>query len=121
MITDNLLVGLAELLSGDSYDIPAYFTVSSDSAFTADALADSISGEIGNRTTLGVSRIDKVVNFSAVRSGAIVSLGGDTLYGFALMPDSTGDGAQVAVVLPGLLQTTAFDIDFSVDLTLRRV
>jgi len=120
MITDNLLVGMAELAAGGSYSVAAFGTVSSDSGFTASATTDSVSDELDSRTSISPVRTDKTVNFSFVRSGAVASSDGDVLYGVALMPSSTGDGCQIAIELPGLTQTQNFDIDFDVDITIRR-
>lgn len=120
MITDNLLIGMAKLLNSESYDIPAYLTVSSDSNFDASTTASSIPGEVGSREALSNTRSDKVVTFETVRSGATASISGDILYGVALMPSSTGDDAQLLVELPGINHTQNFDIDFNFDITLRR-
>jgi len=121
MITDNLLVGMAKLAAGEGYTVTGYGTVSSDSSFSATATTDSVSGELGSRSSVTPSRTDKTVNYSFVRSGSVASSAGDVLYGVALMPLSTGDGCQVAVELPGLTQTQSFDIDFDFDITMRRV
>ena len=120
MITDGFLTGFAKLAIGESYDIPAYLTVSSDSSVTADATTTSLLGEFGSRLSLAASRTSNTIKYSAVRSSAIVSSSGDVLYGVALFPLSTGDDCQIITVLPGLTQTTSFDIDFNMEVTVRR-
>lgn len=120
MITDNFLVGMAKLANNETYDIPAYLTVSSDSEFTATASTDTISSEIGDRIAISNTRSDKIITYDAVRSGAIVSSDGETIYGVALTPSSGGAGAQIAISLPGLKQTQKFDLDFNIKVTMGR-
>lgn len=120
MITDNFLTGLAKFSAGESYDIPAYLTVSSDSDVTAAASTTSLLGEFGSRFSLAFDRTDDTVKYSAVRSGAIVGSSGDVLTAVALFPESTGSGCQLITVLPSLTQTSSFDIDFNMEVTFRR-
>jgi hypothetical protein len=121
MITDGFLTGLAKLAVGESYDVPAYLTVSSDSDVIASATTTSLLGEFGSRISLALDRTDKTAKYSAVRTGAIVGSSGDLLHAVALFPSDSGDGCQSVIVLPGLTQTSNFDIDFNFEISMRRV
>jgi hypothetical protein len=109
MINNNMLYTAAENLRANT---TFYMAFSSDTAFTPDPTATSLSGEFGDRLLCGVTyeALNEVV-VSAIRqtTDVINTVNGDRLWGIALF-DSVGDGSLLqSFYVPGLLHTTSYD------------
>jgi len=121
MINDNLLTNLAKGLNSESFLVPSFLARGTD-VITVSATATELDGEIGDRDTLSGSREDNIVTFNGLISGANVqdTANGDNLKGLALLTAVTDGELHIELSLPGLLQTTAFDIDTDWVLTVDR-
>jgi len=126
MITDNFLYEISKALNGDGYLIPAYLAVGTTDITAIDSADTSISGEIGTRKTVTLSRSTNTNEFSAIRSSTDVedTVNGDNLESMGLfnnLTQSTSEKLLTGVALSGITQTTAFDIEFVVNLEVNRV
>lgn len=120
MITDTLLQNVAKALNSESHTVPTYLAVTVATDFTATPTSTDIGTEVGSREALTSSRIDAVTSYTAIRSGAVVTPGGDILTGMGLFSASTGGDLEITVPLPDVSHTDAFDIEFNVELTVGR-
>jgi uncharacterized membrane protein len=119
MITDTMLNNSASTLNSAHYN--AYLAVTTDTSFSADADATDIGVELGSRLATDETVALNVFSASVTRSGALAATdGGDTLTGLGYFDSSSGGDLSVLVPLPSLNQTTNFDIEFNLELTVSR-
>ncbi len=120
MIHDNLLIGVAKLLNSESYTVPSHATFST-SDLTLSTDMSSFTGEIPTRIALTETRAVTVDTFVGIRSGAVVgSSAGETLYEAALFDAASSGNLGAMASLPGILQTTNFDVEVNWDVSVER-
>jgi hypothetical protein len=112
MITDVFLVDIAKAFNGESFTIPTHSNFCT-STVTLSPTDTSLPGEVGARPSLSASRTSNEVTWSGIRTGAIVSTSGETLYSTGVLSASSSGDLFMAVTLPGLLHTTDYDIEVS--------
>ncbi len=121
MITNIMLNAMAGVLNGESPVLPNYLSVGT-STINASATDTALDGEVGSRFSTNKSRIDNVTSVSGIRSGVSVidNINGDSIKGVAFFDISSNGNMLTVLSLPGLLQTTSFDIEFNVDYSVVR-
>lgn len=121
MINDKFTQAIAKALNGESFGTPAYLTVGT-STLTLTPSLTSITGELTPRIATTSSRTDSQVTWTAVRSGTAVqqTATGDTLQVVAWLTAAASGDVHEAVSLPSLLQTTNFDIEDDLIITIQR-
>jgi tetrahydromethanopterin S-methyltransferase subunit E len=119
MITDVALTELGKALNGESFTVPLYIAVG-DTVMTALSSDTSLPGEY-RRTIATKVRAGNSVNHNVLITGAaITSSTGKYIYGAGMLSASSGGNLFTDVSVPGLLQTTAFDIEIDWGLTVNR-
>jgi len=120
MINEQFLVNSAKAFNGESYSVPSYFLVSTSTA-SVSAASTSISEEIGSREALTSSRVTNVVTYNNIRAGAsVIASTGNDIRTIALMTASTNGSVMTSLNVGGIVQTTAFDIDFDWSIRYKR-
>lgn len=120
MINDEYLIDVAKALNAESISNISHSTFGSTSMTITPTLT-SIDNELSTRQTITRSRTDNVVSHVSLKSGAsVTSPTGEYLYTSALFTALTGGIPRIAVSLPGLLQTTGFDIEGNWSITVSR-
>jgi hypothetical protein len=112
---------LNSLAEGETFT--AYVAVTASTDFDSfDTTATDIGTELGSRITATASRINNVVTWTGIRSGASVvdTVNGDVLTGAGLFTASTGGDLMFTIPLASLTQTTSFDIEFNFETTYDR-
>jgi len=103
--------------------VTGYLAVTTDTSFDSfDTTATDIGTELGSRTTATVSRVNNVVTWSGIRSGAVVvnTSTGDVLQGVGLFSAVTGGTLLFTSPLASLTHTTSFDVEFNYETTYTR-
>jgi len=125
MITDEFEKDIAKFLNEETSRVPNYLAVGT-TAITAYGPTDTdCDGEIGTRLALSNSRVDNVVEYSAIRSGATVidTASGDSYGSVALfntITQSTTDPSEVGIAVSGVTQTTNFDVEVVTNIRVNR-
>lgn len=109
-LTDTLLNQLAGVVNEESFTAPTHVGFSS-TVIIIDPTDISLSGEYGNRVAVTGTRNLNEVNFSGVRSGAVVSSSGDAINSYGLFNSSTAGDLHSEALVTSVLQTTSFDIE----------
>lgn len=117
MITNNFLNELAKAVNGESYVSPGVVAFSSTTK-TLSPSDTSLGGELDYDATSG-SRVTNEVTFNALRSGTIVSAGGDRINSLGLLDTSTGTLLAEALV-PSVLHTSTYDLDVNWKIIIER-
>ena len=123
MIYDSFITEVAKSINGETSKVISHALVTTDTVSTFPA-TKVITGEIGDRFVLSSSRNGQRVTWDGIRTSSLVtSSDGDTLRGYASAfssaVGSTNDFGWGAV-LPNLVQTTAFDVNFVAEIRVRR-
>ena len=121
-VTNTFLNELAKAINGESYLTASHIVAGSTDVSTIDTSDTTIQGELGSRISTSGSRTDNNVEFSAIRSGAVVidTTNGDDINSAGLLTAETGGELLSGITLGGVTQTTNFDIEFIFDLTVER-
>ncbi len=115
MLHVDWLEEVAKSISSESFVVPSHAAFSTTD-LTLDPAMTSFDGEVEDRATMSLSRIQNVVSITGIRSGAEVSSSsGETLYETALFSASSGGTLLSMESLPGILHTTSFDVETNVD------
>jgi hypothetical protein len=111
MINNNMLYGIAALTVGTATAIPAYLALgSTDGTLTS---GDTItSGEFSRLALTSKTSVNNVLTWDLVRTGA--SATSTPINTIGLWTSSTGGALWCNVLTSSLIQSTAFDVDFSV-------
>lgn len=125
MITDSFLNEVAKAIGNESYNVPAYLAVGTADVSIVAGSDTSISGEISPRISLDKTGSANYREFSAIRSGSDVldTTNGDdieTVGIFNTATQATSDPLLTGVVINGVTQTTAFDVEFVVNIEVNR-
>jgi hypothetical protein len=120
MINDNLLNGLATLLSGGSYNIPSYMAFGSITG-TLTGADVSTSGEF-DRNPLNTPTV--TLNLAKFVGQRLASEAGNEVVNVISITNTstlrgTGD-IQANFLVPSLIHTTSFDIDSEVWIRVQR-
>lgn len=109
MINDEYLLGVAKLMTGETYNIPSYMAFGSDST-TISAADEVISGEF-ERNPLDSSESSlNVAKFLFNRSSAVAN--NEYINVVGLHNSSSGSGnLMAAFAVSSLLHTSDFDVD----------
>ena len=121
MITDLFLENMGKALNNETFVVPGYLAYGTDT-IVASPTDTVISGEIGSRIETFNTRVDAEVTLNGIRTGAsVVQSTGDTLRASGILSAETGGVLGSIVALPGLIQTTSFDIetDWTIEFTRR--
>ena len=123
MIYDSFLTEVAKSINGESSKVISHALVSTDTVNTSPTTT-VISGEVGDRFALSNSRSGLRISWDGIRTASLVtSSDGDTLRGYAsafsAAVGSTNDFGW-GVVLPNLVHTTNFDVNFVAEVRVRR-
>lgn len=113
--TQTFLNTMAAALAQETYVVPAYLAFGTSSI--SPSLTDTaIDGEVGDRSSLSnPSREDNEVTYTALRlAGDVVGSSGDNIKSLGLLTAATDGDLLTLRSLPGILQTTSFDIDVTV-------
>lgn len=118
VLTDVFLDEMAKAMNGESY------TVGSDVAFSndiivPDATDTALPSEFDRSSTTG-SRTGNKVSFTAIRSGAIASVGGDTVNSIGLLTASSGGNLLSEATVPSIVHTQTFDLEVDWQITIER-
>lgn len=123
MINDEYLIDIAKALNGETVTNVSYVGFGSTSMTITPTLT-SIDGELLPRSSSTNSRDaspGNVFEAQGTKSGSsITSPTGVYLYSAALFNASTSGTPRAVVSLPGLLQTTNFDVETIWDITISR-
>lgn len=119
MIHDNFITGLAKLLNGESFTLPADGTYSTSTlTLSTDMASSSFTGEVPSRIAITGARAGDTITWTYLRSGATVgSSSGETLQETALFDAVSSGNLLLMNTLPSILQTTTFDIEVNWSLT----
>lgn len=109
MINNNTLTGIADLICGNAVSIPSHLALSS-TAPTFTPTDTTLSGEFGTRITLTKARSGTVAKLSATRVAS--SSTSTPINSLATFSSITSGNIWSAMLVPSLLQTTNFDVDF---------
>lgn len=113
MITDKFLEEVAKVLNAESYVIPAYYSFST--SLVTPAVTDTVlDGEIGTRVAVTKSRSGQDVEYIGTRlATSVVATTGDTLSIIGMSNSLTVGTLLHEQTISGLIQTTAYDIEFT--------
>jgi hypothetical protein len=120
MINDNLLNGVATLLSGGSFTIPSYLAFGSTTG-TLTATDIITSGEFDRNALSSDSNTTNTVTYIGSRLGSEAS--SQTINIISLVNSSTANGSNDIIsnfLLPSVIHTTSFDINVEVTYTITR-
>lgn len=122
-LTDNFLVEMAKALAEESYTVPSHLAFATTEVASIATTDTALSGEIGTREALSKSRSDKSITFTAMRSGTDVidTTNGDELESSGFLNASTNGTFLWGITHPGITQTTVFDLEWEVQIDVRRV
>ena len=121
MVQNIYLNEIAKAAGGVSHTIPGWLAVGTTQITSIDTQATSLPGEVGTRVELNTTVAQNVTGYDAIRQSIQVPvIEGQPIYWVALFPTDTGGIPYVATILPGLTQTTNFDLEFDYDVTFRR-
>jgi hypothetical protein len=120
MINDNYLNGMAKLAAGQSYVIPSYLAIGSTTG-TITASDTQTSGEF-DRNVLDTPVVStNVVKYIGSRTSAEASNEYVNVVSFVNVSTLRGTGdIQANFLIPSLLHTTAFDIEFELWVSFNR-
>ncbi len=119
MIVNNFLNEAAKAFNSESFVLPNYYAVSS-SLSSAVATDTVLSGEFSTRIANTKSRTDSTNTYVATRTGALASTAGDTITGVAMLSASVTGTLMTELTVPSFLQTTAFDVEWTTEITFSR-
>jgi len=116
-VTDTFLEEIAKAMNSESYVIPAYQAVGTSGVLVIAASDTALSSEIGSRVSLSTTRTLNEIEFSGIRSGAVVidTTNGDDIRStgmFNTATESTSDKLLQGIATNGITQTTNFDVEF---------
>lgn len=115
MINNNMLYGLAALAVGTATAIPAYLALgSTDGTLTS---ADTVtSGEFSRLALTSRTSVNNIITWDLLRTGASATSTPINVIG--LWTSSVAGSLWCGVLTSSLIQSTAFDVDFSVQVQL---
>ena len=105
---------MASALAQETYVVPSYmlFSTSSDEP---GADSTELDGETGSRLLMSKHKSDNEVDYNALRlASSIIEPTGDLLKIVGSSTEETGGFLMTAKVIPGITQTTNFDIDATI-------
>lgn len=122
-IQNNYLTNVAKAINQESFSVPTHHGVTDDDSFTMSNTLSGLTGEIGSRNEATSSRNSQTIVYNSLRVGVsdvVDTVNGDTLEGAALFDAISSGNVQIAITLPGTLQTQDFDLEFDYEVTFER-
>ncbi len=121
MIYDTWLVELAKSINSESFVVPAYIAAASTAPTVLDPSTTVVTGEIGTRVSLTGVRGENEVVYTGVRTGAsITNPTGDEIKLISMAASLINGTILDGIIIGGLVQTTAFDVEFLNTIEFRR-
>lgn len=122
MITDKTLIDMSKLANGETLDFAQYMAFSDSSTFSLDATASSTPGYTDSTSTTKFRENNlPELNINGIKTGALASSTGDTIYGAVLTPADSNEDAQALASVPGILHTQDFDLEVNWTVSFERV
>lgn len=109
MINNYTLEQLSKAFNGESFTVPSYIAFSSTTK-TLSPSDTSLGGEL-DRSVLSNTRVDNVVTFTGIRSGANVTGSGDIIKSMGLFASSTAGTVMPQALVPNVLHSSTFDLE----------
>lgn len=121
-LQDTYLTEAAKALNDESFLLPNYVGISNKDS-TVGTTANSLTNEIGGRSSASSSRNNDTVTYEAVRSSTDVvdTTNGDTIEEIGFFDKSTGGTMLTFDDIPSIEQTIDFDVDITKNVTLERI
>jgi len=120
-LQDSYLTEAAKALNNESFLLPSHVGVSNQDS-TVGVTANSLTNEIGSRSTANSSRNNDTITYEAVRQSTAVvdTTNGDTIEEIGFFNTSTGGTMLTFDDIPGIEQTIDFDVDITKNVTMER-
>ena len=120
MINDTFLNEVTKAINNESFTYPDYLGTG-NLAITALSSDTSLTGETGDRLSTVKIRDLNTINYNVLKTGAgITEPTGEYLYSMALFSQVTAGNMFTEVSLPGIIQTTSFDVEVDWYITVNR-
>lgn len=115
MINNNMLYGLAGLAVGNAITIPSYLAIgSTDGTLTS---TDTVSsGELSRIALTTKSSVNNIITWDVVKPSATAT--SIPINNIGLWSSSVGGSLWASFLTSSIIQSTSFDIDFTVQVQL---